>query len=59
MTDAQLIDATAEAYSKAQGCRVYRGPETYHAIRSGQTSANAAAEWMRLRDEMIKRGLRQ
>lgn len=59
MTDAQLLNAVIDARDKAHGCKVYLGSETYHATRSGRTSASAADEWMRLRDEAIKRGLMQ
>lgn len=57
MDDAQLIAAERAAYAKAQSCPVYTGDETYHAVRSGGRSAAAADEWMRLRDQMIMRGL--
>jgi len=57
MTDSELIAAEAAARRKAQNCPVYTGPDTYHATRSGRTSAAAADEWMRLRDELKRRGL--
>jgi hypothetical protein len=53
-----LIDRHDAAYELAQGCPVYTGPDTYHAVRSGARSAQCGAEWGRLYAEMKRLGLK-
>jgi hypothetical protein len=58
MTDSEIIDAEAAAHKKARNCGVYyKGTSVRAATESGIRSAACSDEWMRLRNELIKRGL--
>ena len=57
MTDAELVAAERAAYAKARGCPIYTGNVVSAAVKSARTSAACADEWMRLRAELLRRGL--